>query len=692
MAMAKLPIQVIWEHSCTASPAPTRSLINNCCFQESASFTCGATLMRTRRSRATIMIVKDGVAAAGVLIYYGASVKHLTASSISSPWRPSKISFHIYVVVTAAEFLNMIRFTLLFKPAVRVWNLRFVLLGSLASSCFLVWGGVHESYFSVGRMATTGACCLMFLHHLLVVVRWPLRGLALLELGWTLLEIAGICYLGIIVIGGGAIFSVLVPLFLVPLSFSVLFRMATIKNSSKPILRQQLVFLGGCAPTHPPYTPLRILLNRSIAQPLVRGEARYIMVVRAMILSLIAIGVPAFAIFSIIITPLTTQIYTRDLRFPLTDATPPGNATILLSPLDGYLLDDSDTIQIHVATREGVFKCQLDLMSTRMLAANCASLKLTHLTGPCGWLDPSSFVSIVNVSISLLISPDVAGVYIRPAQGNLSPDWTALSSIPLSYSAVPLFPGSNLSGVFSWTRRDILSETVVWGSSRRTTVFTADVTGLQTTGPPTNSRVATLTLFQQSPNAERLLQDTVDATAITGIATFGGFWTFLNGAFALFFGANVIYFMFGRRPLSALGVVHMFQRRQLVRQWHEDFPAIHTEGGIPGFESAGIVAFIRERLVDLGDDPRETEDRPSDIEAQTSKVEKLDEADNTPSATLPTQVVLKSVPSRDYLKSTQGLGYILDEIPLLDVDLGVDEISYEGKTGFHGQEQDAEDQ
>ncbi|KAJ6455625.1 hypothetical protein C8R47DRAFT_1165968 [Mycena vitilis] len=49
----------------------------------------------------------------------------------------------------------------------------------------------------------------------------------------------------------------------------------------------------------------------------------------------------------------------------------------------------------------------------------------------------------------------------------------------------------------------------------------------------------------------------------------------------------------GRRPLSALGVAHLLQRRTLNRQWHEDFPSLQTEGGQPGSASAGIVAFIR---------------------------------------------------------------------------------------------------
>jgi hypothetical protein len=81
-----------------------------------------------------------------------------------------------------------------------------------------------------------------------------------------------------------------------------------------------------------------------------------------------------------------------------------------------------------------------------------------------------------------------------------------------------------------------------------TTIFTPDITRLQTTylaneSLPTN---ATLTLFQRQLGVTRLLQDTVDATALSSITTFGGFWTFLNGVFALFFGANVLYFMFGK--------------------------------------------------------------------------------------------------------------------------------------------------
>ncbi|KAJ7813339.1 hypothetical protein B0H14DRAFT_3750612 [Mycena olivaceomarginata] len=227
------------------------------------------------------------------------------------------------------------------------------------------------------------------------------------------------------------------------------------------------------------------------------------------------------------------------------------------------------------------------------------------------------------------------GAYVTPLPGSLqespaSADEYLMASLffDVGSSGVPLLPGSRLFGVVTCTRRDLII-TSTWGfSSRVETIFTPDITGLQPDSRNVSDPSATtLTLFQPSgPTTRRLLRETVDATALSGIATFGGFWTFLNSAFSLFFGANVLYFMFansftrGRRPLSALGLVHILQRRRLVRQWNEDFPAIHTEGGLPGSESAGIVAFIRERLVDLGQDPGATT-VPPDVDAQPLKDE-----------------------------------------------------------------------
>lgn len=128
----------------------------------------------------------------------------------------------------------------------------------------------------------------------------------------------------------------------------------------------------------------------------------------------------------------------------------------------------------------------------------------------------------------------------------------------------------------------------------------------------------------------------------------------------------------GRRPLSALGLVHVFQRRHLVRRWHEDFPLIHSEGGLPGSDSAGIVAFIRERLVDLGDVPLATSNDQPVVEPLVPKDEGLDEAGDTANGSIPGGQ--KSSRRLCSTSTQKEAGYILDEIPLINVDLGLREI------------------
>ncbi|KAJ7867720.1 hypothetical protein B0H14DRAFT_332570 [Mycena olivaceomarginata] len=154
-------------------------------------------------------------------------------------------------------------------------------------------------------------------------------------------------------------------------------------------------------------------------------------------------------------------------------------------------------------------------------------------------------------------------------------------------------------------------------------------------------------LYQPYFYANKLQQDSSDVSPLSGLATFGGFWTFVNGAFALFFGANVVYFALGRRPLSALGLVHIFQRRTLARRWHNDFPALHTEGGHPGSESAGVVAFIRERLIDIDQEPQMP--AKNDLEAQHSASGRDDQ-------------VMSSAKARE----SQDYGHDLEDSPFIN--------------------------
>ncbi|KAJ7131906.1 hypothetical protein C8R46DRAFT_1048432 [Mycena filopes] len=280
------------------------------------------------------------------------------------------------------------------------------------------------------------------------------------------------------------------------------------------------------------------------------------------------------------------------------------------------------------------------------------------------------WVNVINVTISLSLPPGEMGVYVVPVWGLLLDDSNAydveddlndwLGTYNKVLDGVLLVHGSNLLGTFTWTRRDVIGK-VGWNIHSLPTMstYTPKFNGLQpfAEGQTPDPNTATLTLIQLSSNATEYFRDTADSTVINGMSTFGGFWSFVNDTFTLIFGANVLYFAFGRRPLSALGFVHLFQRKELRQQWNEDFPTICTEGGHPGDKSAGIVAFIRERLVDLS---QVDEDHPDDVEAQ-----RLSGAHDTE------EISTESIPATtsEYSRMRES-GDALDGIPLLDVDLG----------------------
>ncbi|KAJ6455929.1 hypothetical protein C8R47DRAFT_1250710 [Mycena vitilis] len=154
---------------------------------------------------------------------------------------------------------------------------------------------------------------------------------------------------------------------------------------------------------------------------------------------------------------------------------------------------------------------------------------------------------------------------------------------------------------------------IPWASIVNVSIL-LDLDRLGSPGPHSTA----LTLIQMSAFPGKFLQDT-SATPLDGISTVCGLWTFVNGTFLLFFGANFMYFAFGRRPLSALGIAHIFQRRTLTRRWHEDFPALQQ----PGSESAGVVAFIRERLVDIESITEDPEQQTGDAESQDLTAENV---------------------------------------------------------------------
>ncbi|KAJ7617766.1 hypothetical protein FB45DRAFT_214510 [Roridomyces roridus] len=152
-------------------------------------------------------------------------------------------------------------------------------------------------------------------------------------------------------------------------------------------------------------------------------------------------------------------------------------------------------------------------------------------------------------------------------------------------------------------------------------MYTSQMSSVQPYPDGAAPGLTSLTLFMSYLVPTHGLQEMLGTSAISGFSALGGLWTSVDGIFAILFGANVVYFLFGSRHLSALGMAHIFQRGTLIRRWHEDFPKLHTEGGQPGSKDAGVVAFIRQRLLDVGPDPKDDDDNDDKISRPLSEME-----------------------------------------------------------------------
>ncbi|KAJ7095045.1 hypothetical protein C8R44DRAFT_989592 [Mycena epipterygia] len=514
--------------------------------------------------------------------------------------------------------------SILFSPTTRVWNLRVLVLETIAACVLLALAlpsdpTFDEPIFYLPWEILFPTFGFILVHHLSFVFDWPMPCLAIIDFILIFLEVcgmaAGFVFMNIGVWGELNIFSTPLRFAFVPLglslSISVTFRVATIIRSNGRFFRQRFTFLGCCTPLKPPYTPMAVILNRSIGRPLVRGESVAIITARAFVLSCIGLAVPAFGIYAMVVSPIRAQIYTRSVAtFAAGDlGSPPGNATFVMGYWSQSFGDYSINFVAVQADGPESHNCSVtfeDLISQRLVEC------------------PLPWTSVLSVSISINIPPGnvvtIAPLPEKPVIESIKQIEQEFHSVRLHVpsDSTPMVSGSHLFGRLTWIQRETLSQWVLGLPTAMRPVFAAEITGLQTlpSNAASTTNEATLQLYQPYSNATKLEQDSSDVSPLSGLSTFGGFWTFVNGAFALLFGANVVYFALGRRPLSALGLIHIFQRNALVRRWHADFPALRTEGGVPGSESAGVVAFIRERLIDIEEEtPTATK---NDRESQSS--------------------------------------------------------------------------
>jgi hypothetical protein len=92
----------------------------------------------------------------------------------------------------------------------------------------------------------------------------------------------------------------------------------------------------------------------------------------------------------------------------------------------------------------------------------------------------------------------------------------------------------------------------------------------------------------------------------------------VNTCFTIIFGGSLLFVVFGgyklcgdkqdgltdpnidNKPLGMFGLLHWLFVDRIRRQFADDFPNLHQEGGQPGDPHSGAVAFMRENMLDLG--------------------------------------------------------------------------------------------
>ncbi|KAJ7796673.1 hypothetical protein B0H14DRAFT_2619651 [Mycena olivaceomarginata] len=370
----------------------------------------------------------------------------------------------------------------------------------------------------------------------------------------------------------------------------------------------RLDLFGECDPLKPPYEPMELLLGRSALRPLVRGEWSTIRFFRASILAFLCLAIPAFGVYIAVLVPIQAKVITRDLKvgggWGGTPQTVFGDDTdeqlsvmeLNLENIMMVLMYTSQAGNISVPATANVTVDGGNATFEFIMSNNEVDL----VEAPCSWYNLTQADDDLVVSASFA---DPRGIlYVKPGQGNGS-------DVDSYTEAIPLVAGSHLHAVLSRRQRDIFSNNAqdFFGFAPSRKLILTPVLLLQPDpfasdlGPNGVSLRLRMRNDLDWNSVPEIVQDYSDASVLNGLATLGGFWTFVNGVFVMFFGADLLYFLFKKRPLSALGIVHVFQRRELTRNWNADFPTLRTEGGQPGKDSAGIVAFLRERLVDLDD-------------------------------------------------------------------------------------------
>lgn len=149
-----------------------------------------------------------------------------------------------------------------------------------------------------------------------------------------------------------------------------------------------------------------------------------------------------------------------------------------------------------------------------------------------------------------------------------------------------LLPGIRLFGTLGISRRELMSN--FWATAlalpQRRRIIVANIRSLMSDPsivPPPNNQSASLRVRLLPTRPSILIeQATPEDSVLEGFALLGGVWTTVNGMFAITFGSTLLLVLFGIKPLSVYGLIHL-----LPGQKHS---LLDEESGVPIHEKRDL--------------------------------------------------------------------------------------------------------
>ncbi|KAF8148833.1 hypothetical protein B0H34DRAFT_802726 [Crassisporium funariophilum] len=482
----------------------------------------------------------------------------------------------------------------------------------------------------------------VFVHHTATVVKWRYiygaMDVALLSceiIAWFLFGLSKIVIdrwsNEVTIIFVAAAYILLVALFL-----SWLFRLATILVSKGQALKKPFDLLSGCGGTIGQGMGVRLEAM---------GEAVPIRALRGVIGAFFLIVICSFALVEIVLEPVketalvpTKDLHTTDIAYDFDMEIPVWSIVAFIDmrwsvsgDVETFkgaikvtpLWDDSSSTKpscVHVPgnkTFGGTFEDVYSEPYIQTITIYCPSrvefakdASEAFMTTPTSLTSPDLLVSVDFTKLGVSSPSDLESlVDARLRAVSIVVGMTNDTAAVLANSEpTPLLLGVNLVGSVStsFRRRFTNPRVASWGFFTSSHTFlTTEISSLYPDPSPSplivrSPTTATLRLFGQNDISEwKIVGDYRDKSVWSGLSEVGGFWTFLNGVFAVVFGSGLLLIVFGIKPLSAFtGIAHMFQVPRTRRNLHEDFPLIAQEEQARKADR-GLLAFLHEHFVDL---------------------------------------------------------------------------------------------